>query len=239
VHQQSEGFTRLQEWDFAATPAEQYPLLLHYPYFELYRSQVVKQADLVLAMHWRGDAFTAAQKARNFAYYEPRTVRDSSLSACTQAILAAEVGYLELAHDYLGEAALMDLRDLNHNTRDGVHVASLAGTWLALVAGFGGMRDHDGVLSFAPRLPSRLDRLEFSLLWQGLRLRVAVDRGAATYSLRDGEDGASLRLHHHGEPVTVTVAQPVTLPLPPPPPTGPPPRQPAGRQPRRREPGTG
>ena len=144
VHPQVEGFTRYQEWDFPGTPTEHYPLLLNYPYFDLYRKQVIKQADLVLAMHWRGDAFTDEQKARNFAYYERRTVRDSSLSACTQAVIAAEVGHLELAHDYLGEAALMDLHDIHDNTREGLHIAALAGAWLALVAGFGGMRDHDG-----------------------------------------------------------------------------------------------
>ena len=93
VHPQAEGFTAHQVWDFAATTAEQYPLLLHFPYFDLYRKQVVKQADLVLAMHLRADAFTAEQKARNFAYYERLTVRDSSLSACTQAVIAAEVGH--------------------------------------------------------------------------------------------------------------------------------------------------
>ena len=117
---------------------------------------MVKQADLVLAMHWRGDAFTAEEKARNFAYYEALTVRDSSLSACMQAVIAAEVGHLELAYDYFGEAALMDLDDLEHNTRDGLHIASLAGTWIAAVAGFGGMRDHDGELNFMPRLPPEL-----------------------------------------------------------------------------------
>src|SRR6185312_11628898 len=132
------------------TPAEHYPLLLHYPYFDLYRKQVVKQADLVLAMHMRADAFTPEQKRRNFDYYEALTVRDSSLSACTQAVIAAEVGHLDLALDYAAEAALVDLRDLKQNTRDGLHMASLAGTWLALVAGFGGMRDH-GSLTFAPR----------------------------------------------------------------------------------------
>src|SRR6266511_5566073 len=103
-------------------------------------------------MEKRSDAFTAEQKARNFDYYERLTVRDSSLSACTQAVIAAEVGHLELAYDYFGEAALMDLDDLEHNTRDGVHIASLAGAWLAVVAGLGGMRDHDGKLTFAPRL---------------------------------------------------------------------------------------
>src|SRR5581483_9577093 len=112
-------------WDFEDTPAENYPLLLNYPYFDLYRKQVVKQADLVLAMHLCGEAFSAKQKARNFEYYERITVRDSSLSACTQAVMAAEVGQLELAFDYFAEAALLDLEDLEHNTRDGVHIAAL------------------------------------------------------------------------------------------------------------------
>src|SRR5436309_6541329 len=170
VHPQSEGFTEHQVWDFANTKPDQYPLLLHFPYFDLYRKQVVKQADLVLALHWRGDAFTDEEKARDFAYYEPLTVRDSSLSACTQAVVAAEVGYLELAYDYFGEAALMDLHDLEHNTRDGLHIASRAGTWIAAVAGFGGLRDHDGRLSFKPRLPAELTRLAFGLSFRGRRL---------------------------------------------------------------------
>ena len=123
-----------------AHPRHEYPLLLALPYFDLYRKQVVKQADLVLAMQLCPDAFTAEQKARNFVYYEALTVRDSSLSACTQAVLAAETGHLDLAHDYLAESALMDLADLEHNTRDGLHLAALAGAWIALVAGFGGMR---------------------------------------------------------------------------------------------------
>ncbi|MFJ8686456.1 glycoside hydrolase family 65 protein [Micromonospora wenchangensis] len=231
VHEQVEGFTRLQEWDFAHTPTEKYPLLLHYPYFDLYRKQVVKQADLVLAMHWRGDAFTDAQKLRNFLYYERRTVRDSSLSACTQAVLAAEVGHPELAHSYLREAALMDLHDLNENTRDGVHMASLAGAWIALVAGFGGLRDHDGELSFAPRLSSRLSRLEFSLQWRSMRLRVDVRPHQTTYSLRNGGPDTVMELRHHGETVRVTSAAPVTVPVPQRHESGPAPEQPPGRAP--------
>src|SRR5581483_12028286 len=197
VHPQSEGFTSHERWNFERTLPDQYPLLLHFPYFELYRKQVVKQADLVLALHVRGDAFTAEQKARDFAYYEALTVRDSSLSACTQAVVAAEVGHLELAYDYFGEAALMDLRDLEHNTRDGVHIASLAGAWIAAVAGFGGLRDYDGGLSFAPRLPTRLGRLAFRLVFRDCRLQVEVERTHATYTLRSGE---RLELRHHGEP---------------------------------------
>ncbi len=142
VHQQCEGFTDLREWNFAED--DDYPLLLPSPYVRLYPSQVVKQADLVLAMHWLSHQFTPEEKARNVDYYERRTVRDSSLSACTQAVLCAEVGHLELAHDYAREAALIDLRDLHHNSSDGLHMASLAGAWIALVSGFGGLRDDEG-----------------------------------------------------------------------------------------------
>jgi alpha,alpha-trehalose phosphorylase len=127
VHPQAEEFTEHERWDFAATRPDQYPLLLHFPYFDLYRKQVVKQADLVLALYMCGDHFSDEQRAKDFNYYEQLTVRDSSLSACTQAIVAAEVGHLDLAYDYFAEAALMDLDDLEHNTRDGVHIASLAG----------------------------------------------------------------------------------------------------------------
>jgi alpha,alpha-trehalose phosphorylase len=235
VHPQVRGFTLRKEWDFAGTDPADYPLMLHFPYLDLYRSQVLKQADLVLAMHWCGDAFSAQDKARNFDYYERRTVRDSSLSACTQAILAAEVGHLELAHDYIGEAVLMDLYDLHHNTRDGVHIASLAGAWLSLVAGLGGMRDHGGVLSFAPRLPRRIDRLAFSLLWRGLRLHVTIRPGEATYSLRTGDGDAKLELWHHGDPLVVTTAAPVTRAIPAAAPPAADPVQPPGRSPVRRQ----
>ena len=140
VHPQSEGFTDHQVWDFDGTPPEMYPLLLHVPYFDLYRKQVSKQADLVLAMQLRPDAFPPEQMARNFGYYEAITVRDSSLSACTQAVVAAWTGHLDLAYDYLAEAALVDLNNLAGNSDHGVHIASMAGTWTAVVSGFGGMQ---------------------------------------------------------------------------------------------------
>jgi alpha,alpha-trehalose phosphorylase len=228
VHPQSEGFLEHDRWDFGDTPSEEYPLLLHHPYFELYRKQVVKQADLVLALHLCGDAFTLEEKARDFAYYDAITVRDSSLSASTQAVVAAEVGHLELAYDYLGEAALIDLHDLKHNTADGVHIASLAGAWTATVAGFGGMRDHGGRLTFAPRLPGALQRLTFRMVFRGSRLLVEVRADAATYTLLDGPE---LRTAHHGEPIVVAPGAPVTRAVPPVPIELVPVRQPAGRAP--------
>jgi alpha,alpha-trehalose phosphorylase len=196
VHPQHEGFTDYARWDFRNTPEDHYPLLLHYPYFQLYRKQVVKQSDLVLAMYLRSEAFTREQKARNFAYYEPLTVRDSSLSACTQSVIAAEVGQLDLAHDYLAEAALMDLRDVEHNTSDGVHMASLAGAWIALVAGFGGMRAGGGILAFSPRLPGGISELTFRLRYRGRKLRVSVNAERAKYELLDGDP---LSVTHHGK----------------------------------------
>jgi alpha,alpha-trehalose phosphorylase len=241
VHEQSAGFTRLPEWDFEAS-RDDYPLLLHAPYFELYRRQVIKQADLLLAQHWFGHLFNDGDKARNVDYYERRTVRDSSLSACVQAVTAAEVGHLELAHDYAYEAALIDLRDINHNSREGLHIASLAGVWTALVAGFGGLRHHRGVLSFAPQLPDGITRLNFTVRWRGLRLGVDVEPHQATYTLRDGAD-SSLVFRHDGEEATVTTAKPVTRRISKRTPMLPRPAQPPGREPRHRraswEPGSG
>ncbi|MEU4515748.1 glycosyl hydrolase family 65 protein [Nonomuraea wenchangensis] len=232
VHPESEGFTQHAPWDFAATGPERYPLLLHFPYFDLYRRQVVKQADVVLAMHLRGDAFTPAQKARNFAYYEALTVRDSSLSACTQAVMAAEVGHLELAYRYLGEAALMDLADLEKNTVDGVHMASLAGAWIALVAGFGGMRAGGGRMCFAPALPPGLTRLAFRLRYRGSLLSVSATREATAYRLLDGPP---ITLAHHGERFDLGDEE-VTRPNPPRPAPEEQVHQPPGREPRPRRP---
>ncbi len=229
IHEQSAGFTSHAVWDFSRTGPDDYPLMLHFPYFELYRKQVVKQADLVLAMYLHSDAFEEDQKARNFAYYEPLTVRDSSLSACVQAVIAAEVGHLRLAYDYLSEAALMDLDDLEKNTRDGLHIASLAGSWIALVAGFGGMRYHGGTLRFAPRLPAKLSRLAFSLKARRRCLRVEIADAQATYTLIDGEP---LQIRHYGEPLTISRGTPQTRPIKPP--TAlPEPAQPPGRRPGR------
>jgi trehalose/maltose hydrolase-like predicted phosphorylase len=228
VHQQCEGFTTLSKWDFEQNNT--YPLLLHAPYVRLYGAQVIKQADLVLAMHWRSHAFTPEQKAQNVDYYERRTVRDSSLSACTQAVMCAEVGHLELAHDYANEAALIDLRDLHHDSRDGLHLASLAGAWTALVAGFGGLRDDEGVLSLDPQLPDGISRLRFRLRWRGFRLSVDITHDEVTYTLRDGP-GGELTIRHAGEQLVLSMPAPSTIALQHRQPRLPPPEQPPGREP--------
>jgi alpha,alpha-trehalose phosphorylase len=155
------------------------------------------------------------------------TVRDSSLSAPTQAVLAAEVGQMELAYDYLGEVALLDLNDLQHNVRDGVHLAALASIWTVLVAGFGGLRVQQGALCFAPRLPAEIKRLAFNVTLRGIYLRVEVLAAHATYRLIAGKP---VTVHHHGEEIALAVDKLVTCPIPTIE-TGPRPAQPPGRAP--------
>jgi len=229
VHPQHDGFTTYARWDFEGTPEDHYPLLLHYPYFQLYRKQVVKQADVILAMQLLSDAFTLEEKHRNFDYYEGLTVRDSSLSACTQAVIAAEVGHLQLAYDYLAEAALLDLQDREHNTRDGLHIASLAGAWTALVGGFGGLRTLDGGLSFRPQLPPGINGLSFRVRFRGRVVRVAVHSGTAEYCVLSGPP---VDIAHYEETIRVgrqTVSRQI-----PGRPVLPPPSQPVGREPQSR-----
>ena len=229
VHPQHDGFTHYARWDFGLTPPDHYPLLLHYPYFQLYRQQVVKQADVVLAMQVRGDAFTPEQKLRNFDYYEALTVRDSSLSACTQAVMAAEVGHLELAYDYLAEAAFMDLQDREHNTRDGLHIASLAGAWTALVGGFGGMRTGGTGPLLLPQAPARPRGPHLPHALPGPDPGRNVRHGEARYKLLSGDP---LPIYHHGNQITID--QDMTAHKIPPLKSRPTPAQPPGRAPQPR-----
>jgi alpha,alpha-trehalose phosphorylase len=187
IHPQDANFLEREVWDFAATPADHYPLLLNYHPLVIYRHQVIKQADVVLAMFLLGDEFTIEQKRRNFDYYDRLTTGDSSLSACVQAILAAEIGYEDKAVEYFRYALLMDLADVSGNTVDGVHVASTGGVWMALVHGFAGMRDHGGRMSFDPRLPSRWGRLAFSLRFQDRVLRVVLETDLLELTVLEGD----------------------------------------------------
>ncbi|MBS1895370.1 MAG: glycoside hydrolase family 65 protein [Actinobacteria bacterium] len=232
VHSQDAAFTRHEPFPFERIGEGDYPLLLHVPYVELYRKQVVKQPDLVLALHLRGEAFTRDEKEAAFHYYEPLTVRDSSLSAATNAVIAAELGFARLAYDYLAEATLLDLHDVADNTRDGLHLAALAGGWIAAVAGLAGMRDHSGRLRFAPRLPVPVRRLSFRLAFRGRSLRVEVSPEAALYELEAGEE---LEIAHFDQQVSVAPGRPARLEIPPESKRDPP-HQPSGRAPARHRP---
>lgn len=174
IHPQDSHFLEREIWDLAATPADKWPLLLHYHPLVIYRYQVLKQADVVLALFLQGDEFTAEQKLADFEYYDPLTTGDSTLSGVVQSIVAAEVGYHELALEYFTSSLFVDLANLHSNASDGVHVASAGGAWSALAFGFGGMRDYNGVVGFDPRLPRTWEALTFRVTLQGSRLRVTV-----------------------------------------------------------------
>ncbi|MEJ7721661.1 MAG: glycosyl hydrolase family 65 protein [Ilumatobacteraceae bacterium] len=186
IHPQDENFLEREAWDFAGTPPDKYPLLLHYHPLVIYRHQVLKQADVVLAMFLASDLFTLEQKRHNFDYYDPITTGDSSLSACVQAVVAAQIGYESLALEYFREALFVDLADLHENTTDGVHVASAGGAWGVLVFGFAGMTDNGLALRFAPSLPSGWDGFEFRMVRHGSRLRADVDREGCVVEVLSG-----------------------------------------------------
>ena len=188
IHPQDAVFLEREVWDLESTPPEQRPLLLHFHPLVIYRYQVLKQADVVLALYLQGNHFTDEEKLADFEYYDPLTTGDSTLSAVVQAILAAEVGYQDLALEYFSQSIFVDLGDLHHHAADGVHVASAGGVWTALVAGFGGMRDHWGELSFDPRLPADWPSLSFRLRWHGAALHVTVTADALTIDASGGDD---------------------------------------------------
>ena len=187
IHPQDSLFLEREVWDLAHTPREQRPLLLHFHPLVIYRFQVLKQADVVLALFLQGNHFTPEEKLADFEYYDPLTTGDSTLSAVVQSILAAEVGYQDLAKQYFEQSIYVDLGDLHNNAADGVHVASAGGVWTALVSGFGGMRDHAGELSFDPRLPADWPSLSFPMQWQGSSMQVTVLRDELRVEVRSGE----------------------------------------------------
>ncbi|MDO5645294.1 MAG: glycosyl hydrolase family 65 protein [Dermabacter sp.] len=188
IHPQDDRFLEREVWDIKATPEDKFPLLLNFHPLVIYRFQVIKQADVVLALYLRGSEFSDEHKRANFEYYDPITTGDSTLSAVVQSIMAAEVGHRDLALNYFLTGLFVDLADLHHNTRDGVHIASAGGVWNALVAGFGGMRFEHGEVSFDPRLPEQWPALEFPLTVRGSRFTVRITEGDITLTLNEGEE---------------------------------------------------
>jgi len=206
---QDDDFLEREPWDFRKTPPDHYPLLLFYHPLDIYRKQVIKQADVVLAMFLLGDAFPPEMKKRNFDFYDPLTTGDSSLSSCVEAIIAAQTGDVEKAIRYGMAALLMDLADVGGNVKDGCHIASMGGTWMMLVYGFGGMRDDDGTLSFWPRrAPQDNAILRFPVTYRGQMLVIEIGVEKVEYTLREG-DGLVIR--HEKEEIHLTKERPAAV----------------------------
>jgi alpha,alpha-trehalose phosphorylase len=206
---QDDSFLDREPWDFRNTPRDHYPLLLFYHPLNIYRKQVIKQADVVLAMFLLGDTFSLESKKRNFEFYNALTTGDSSLSSCVEAIIAAQVGDTHKAIEYGMAALLMDLADVGGNVKDGCHIASMGGTWMMLTYGLGGMRDNDGTLSFWPRrAPEDNAILRFPVKYRGQMLEVEIGVEKVEYTLREGE---SLMICHESEKIQLTRQSPVAL----------------------------
>ncbi|MFL5285148.1 MAG: glycosyl hydrolase family 65 protein [Rhodopila sp.] len=203
---QDDSFLAREPWDFDNTPSDRYPLLLFYHPLNIYRKQVIKQADVVLAMFLLGEKFSLEEKRRNFEFYSPLTTGDSSLSSCVEAIVAAQVGDVETAIRYGMAALLMDLAEVAGNVNDGCHIASMGGTWMMLAYGLGGMRDDDGILSFWPRrAPADQAVLRFTVTYRGQALDVEIGIGTVQYVLQVGE---RLLIRHEREEITLTHTEP-------------------------------
>jgi alpha,alpha-trehalose phosphorylase len=204
IHEQDDSFLSKKPWDFANTPKENYPLLLHYHPLVIYRHQVCKQADVVLALLLLSNEFSLEDKRRDFDFYERVTTHDSSLSSCIFSMVASEVGYHDKAYAYFMETARLDLDNTHGNTEYGVHTAAMAGTWLGVAYGFAGMRLDGAGLRFAPVLPDKWRGYRFKVHVHGALLEVEVDGGGASYRLLQGD---SLRFSHRGLDVSLTPQQ--------------------------------
>jgi alpha,alpha-trehalose phosphorylase len=200
INPQDASFLGHEPWDWQGTPADKYPLLLNFHPLVIYRHQVLKQADVVLVNFLRGDEFAADLQRRNFDYYDPITSGDSSLSACVQAIMAAEVGHADLAMHYFRESLYLDIANTHGNTVDGAHIANVGGVWACLVHGFAGVRDSGTHVRIDPRLPTGWQAMRFKLHRHGSDIAIAVDPTGATVTVESGDsmpilaDGVTTRL---------------------------------------------
>lgn len=201
IHPQDDDFLNKEKWDFENTPIDKYPLLLNYHPLVIYRHQVIKQTDIVLAMFLLDDEFSDVDKKNNFDYYDPITTGDSSLSVCIQSIIASKVGYIEKAFEYAKNSAFMDLHDIGKNVKDGCHIASMGGTWMTFIFGFAGFKNLNGISSFEPRLPKQLERVKFSITIKNSLLEVDINHENTRYCLKSGE---SIKIKHQNTEIELT-----------------------------------
>ncbi len=212
MYGQDDSFFFKPKWDFQSTPTHKFPLLLHYHPLNIYRHQVLKQPDTVLAGVLLPKAFSAAERRRHFHYYDPLTTGDSSLSPCVQSIAAADIGFIEQAYEYFMQTARMDLDDINRNTKNGLHLASMGGTWVSLFFGFLGFRLIDGVPHFSPCLPKQWTELTFRITVRGSLLELILDHCIAHYSLIDGPE---IMLFHKNRQIDLSRDNPTSLSMKP------------------------
>lgn len=203
---QHDGFLDKDIKPVSEIPADELPINQHWSWDKILRSAYIKQADVLQGIWNFIDEFTPEQKKRNFDFYEPLTVHESSLSASIHAILAADLHDENKAVEMYERTSRLDLDNYNNDTEDGLHITSMTGSWLAIVQGFAGMRVRDGKLHFAPFLPKKWDKYQFRLLFRGRLIEVGVDTNGVSLELLEGEP---LTVGLYGEDVELVAQSPV------------------------------
>ena len=184
--EQHDGFFDLPHTDIAAVPQSEFPLYEHWSYDRIYRTDMIKQPDVLMMLYLYNSSFSRSVKEVNYSYYQPRTIHESSLSPAIHSILAAELDRMDEAVDLFGFATRLDLDNYNCNTREGLHITSIAMAWANIVYGFAGLRSDGDRLSFAPHLPERWRRLSFSLTYKGRILTVCMEPERTVIRLKSG-----------------------------------------------------
>lgn len=188
INPQDDSFLSKKVWDIENTPKDKFPLLLHYHPLHLYRHQVCKQADTVLAHFIYEDAQSLETMRKSFAYYEKVTTHDSSLSTCIFSIVASRLGLEEKAYNYFGDSAKLDLFNLHQNTKDGIHTANMGGNYMAIVYGFAGLRLKEEGLSLAPNLPNKWTQYAFNINYEESKIKVVIKQGEIILNLLSGDE---------------------------------------------------
>lgn len=186
LFEQHDGYFNLPHTDIHAIPISQFPLYDHWSYDRIYRTDMIKQPDVLMMFYLYNASFSKEVKRVNYDYYEPRTIHESSLSPSIHSILAAELGEMEQAVNFFGYATRLDLDNYNRNTREGLHTTSIAMAWANIVYGFAGLRSDGEILRFAPQLPERWKKLSFSITYRGSVLRVCMEAGRTSFLVVQG-----------------------------------------------------
>lgn len=210
VFEQQDGFMDKELLTVKDIPPEQRPLNQNWSWDRILRSCFIKQADVLQGLFFLGHLYDRETKKRNFDFYEPMTVHESSLSPCVHTILAAELGYQEKAYELYLRTARLDLDNYNKDTDDGLHITSMAGTWMAIVYGFAGLRIENGLLSLRPFLPLQWESFAFRLVHRGHHLNVEV---TSTEVIIRQAGGTTCKLAVFDEVHTVEASGELRVPL--------------------------
>ena len=177
---QQDGFLDKEIKPASTIPPAERPINQHWSWDRILRSCYIKQADVLQGLYLFEDQFDTETIKRNYNFYEPITVHESSLSACIHSIIASRIGNIEKAYELYLRTARLDLDDYNREVSDGLHITSMAGTWLAIVEGFGGMRIHDGKLLFNPLIPENWQSYSFHARFRDVLFEVKVTKDSAS-----------------------------------------------------------